>query len=106
MSTSRRASRRSKWSSRRSARAAAGLRTWRSSSPSFATKPRLSDGPTMTILLLAEHDGTSLKPATLHSVTAAQKIGGEIHVLVAGNNAQSAAQAAARIAGVAKVLHA
>ena len=52
----------------------------------------------MTTLIIAEHNGTSLQPATLHAVTAAQKIGGEIHVLVAGNSAQAAAQAAAKIA--------
>jgi len=60
----------------------------------------------MTILILADHDGASLQPATLHTVTAAQKIGGELHILVAGSNSQGAAQAAAKIAGVAKVLHA
>ena len=60
----------------------------------------------MTTLLIAEHDGASIQPATLHAVTAAQKIGGEIHVLVAGSNAQRVAEAAAKIAGVAKVLHA
>ena len=58
----------------------------------------------MTMLLIAEHTGTSLQPATLHTVAAAQKIGGEIHVLVAGSGAQPVAQAAAKIAGVAKVL--
>jgi len=60
----------------------------------------------MTTLLIAEHDGASLQSATLHAVTAAQKIGGEIHVLVAGSGAQGAAQAAAKVPGVAKVLHA
>jgi electron transfer flavoprotein alpha subunit len=60
----------------------------------------------MAILVLAEHDNASLRPATLHTVTAAQKIGGDIHVLVAGANAAAAAQAAAAIPGVAKVLHA
>ena len=60
----------------------------------------------MTTLLIAEHDGATLQSATLHTVTAAQKIGGEIHVLVAGSSAQGAAQAAAKISGVAKVLHA
>src|SRR6185436_20313690 len=66
-----------------------------------------SKGPvTMTTLLIAEHNGTSLQSATLHTVTAAQKIGGEIHMLVAGSGAQAAAQAAAKIPGVAKVLHA
>jgi electron transfer flavoprotein alpha subunit len=60
----------------------------------------------MAILILADHDNTSLKPATLNTVTAAQKIGGDIHVLIVGANAGPAAQAAAAIAGVAKVLHA
>src|SRR5206468_5912004 len=60
----------------------------------------------MAILILADHDNASLKPATLNTVTAGQKIGGEIHVLVAGANAGAAAQAAAAIPGVAKVLHA
>ncbi|RKP59259.1 electron transfer flavoprotein subunit alpha/FixB family protein [Pararobbsia silviterrae] len=58
----------------------------------------------MTILILAEHDNQSIKSATLNTVAAGQKIGGDIHVLVAGHNAQSAADAAAKIAGVAKVL--
>jgi electron transfer flavoprotein alpha subunit len=60
----------------------------------------------MTLLILADHDNVALRPATLNTVAAAQRIGGEIHVLVAGSGAQSAAQAAARIPGVAKVLHA
>jgi electron transfer flavoprotein alpha subunit len=60
----------------------------------------------MSILVLADHDNASLKPATYHTVTAAQKIGGDIHVLVAGGSAGAAAQAAAAIPGVAKVLHA
>ena len=54
----------------------------------------------MSILVLAEHDNASLKSATLHAVTAAQKIGGEIHILVAGAGAQVAADAAAKVAGV------
>ena len=58
----------------------------------------------MTILVIAEHDNASIKGATLNTVAAAQKIGGEIHVLVAGHNAQGAAEAAAKIAGVSKVL--
>ncbi len=60
----------------------------------------------MTILVIAEHDHGTLKGATLNTVAAAQKIGGEIHVLVAGHNADGAAKAAAQIAGVAKVLNA
>ncbi|PVX81138.1 electron transfer flavoprotein subunit alpha/FixB family protein [Paraburkholderia unamae] len=58
----------------------------------------------MTILVIAEHDNASVKAATLNTVAAAQKIGGDVHVLVAGHNAQAAAEAAAKIAGVAKVL--
>ena len=58
----------------------------------------------MTILVIAEHDNASIKAATLNTVAAASKIGGDIHVLVAGSNAQGAADAAAKIAGVAKVL--
>jgi electron transfer flavoprotein alpha subunit len=58
----------------------------------------------MSILVLAEHDNSSLKSATLHAVTAAQKIGGDIHILVAGAGAQGAADASAKVAGVAKVL--
>jgi len=60
----------------------------------------------MTTLIIADHNHASLQAAMLNTVTAAQKIGGDIHVLVAGSDAQEAAQAASRIAGVAKVLHA
>ncbi|MDD2925033.1 FAD-binding protein [Rhodoferax sp.] len=59
----------------------------------------------MTTLIIAEHDNTTLKPATLNTVTAAAQCGGDIHVLVAGHNAGAVATAAAQIAGVAKVLH-
>ena len=58
----------------------------------------------MAILVIAEHDNGSLKPATLNAVTAAAALGGDIHVLVAGSNAQAAASAAAAVLGVAKVL--
>ncbi|HXH01687.1 MAG TPA: FAD-binding protein [Candidatus Competibacteraceae bacterium] len=58
----------------------------------------------MSILVLAEHDNAHLKPATLNAVTAAAQIGGEIHVLVAGANCGAVAEAAAQVAGVAKVL--
>jgi electron transfer flavoprotein alpha subunit len=58
------------------------------------------------ILVVAEHDNASIKGATLNTVTAALACGGEVHVLVAGAGAAGAAQAAAKIAGVAKVLHA
>jgi electron transfer flavoprotein alpha subunit len=60
----------------------------------------------MTVLVIAEHDNASLRKATLHAVAAAQKIGGELHVLVAGHQAQGAAKGAAQIPGVTKVLHA
>jgi len=60
----------------------------------------------MTSLVIAEHDNASIKGATLNTVTAALKCGGDVHVLVAGNNAGAAAAAAAQIAGVTKVLHA
>ena len=57
----------------------------------------------MSVLVLAEHDNAALGRASLHAVTAARAFGGEIHLLVAGS--APAAQAAARVAGVAKVLH-
>jgi electron transfer flavoprotein alpha subunit len=58
----------------------------------------------MSILVIAEHDNGSLKSSTAHAVTAASKLGGETHVLVAGSGAQGAAQEAAKLAGVSKVL--
>jgi len=58
----------------------------------------------MSTLVIAEHSNNELKSATHHTVTAAQALGGEIHVLVAGGGCQAAAEAAARIPGVAKVL--
>ncbi len=64
----------------------------------------------MACLVIAEHDHGTLKGATLNTVTAAAEVArfgsGEVHVLIAGHNAGGAAQAAARLAGVAKVLHA
>jgi electron transfer flavoprotein alpha subunit len=60
----------------------------------------------MTALVIAEHDHGTLKPATLNTVTAALACGGDVHVLIAGLNASGAAQAAAQIAGVTKVIHA
>ena len=60
----------------------------------------------MTVLVIAEHDNASIKPATLNTVTAAAQCGGDVHVLIAGHNAGEAAKAAAAIAGVAKVIHA
>ena len=59
----------------------------------------------MTSLVIAEHDNAGIKPATLNTVTAAAQCGGDVHVLVAGNNAGAAAAAAAHIVGVTKVLH-
>lgn len=58
----------------------------------------------MSILVIAEHDNKTLNAATLHVVAAAQKIGGDITVLVAGSGAQAVADAAAKVAGVGKVL--
>jgi electron transfer flavoprotein alpha subunit len=60
----------------------------------------------MAVLVIAEHDHGTLKGATLNTVTAAAQCGGDVHVLIAGQDAQGAAQAAAAIAGVAKVLQA
>ncbi len=58
----------------------------------------------MATLVIAEHDNASLKGATLNTVAAAKAIGGDIHVLVAGSGCGAAAEAAAKVAGVAKVL--
>lgn len=58
----------------------------------------------MAVLVIAEHNNDALKGATLNTVSAAQKIGGEIHILVAGSACTGVAQAAARVAGVTKVL--
>ncbi|MDR6231484.1 electron transfer flavoprotein alpha subunit [Pseudomonas sp. SORGH_AS199] len=58
----------------------------------------------MAILVIADHDNANLFGATLNTVAAAQAIGGDIHVLVAGQNAQPVADAAAKLAGVGKVL--
>ena len=60
----------------------------------------------MTALVLAEHDNKSFNAATLHAVTAASQVGGDIHILVAGSGSQPVAEQAAKVAGVAKVLHA
>jgi electron transfer flavoprotein alpha subunit len=60
----------------------------------------------MAALVIAEHDNATIKGATLNTVTAAIACGGDVHVLIAGQGAQDAAAAAARIAGVVKVLHA
>ncbi len=58
----------------------------------------------MTALVIAEHDNASLKGSTLNTVTAAIQCGGDVHVLVAGGSCGAAAEAASKIAGVAKVL--
>ena len=58
----------------------------------------------MSVLVIAEHDNQSVKPATLHAVTAAVQIGGDIVVLVAGSGCEPAAQKAAAVAGVKKIL--
>ena len=59
----------------------------------------------MAVLLVAEHDNASLKDATHKALAAAAQMGGEVHVLVAGNNASGAAAQAAKLTGVARVLH-
>jgi electron transfer flavoprotein alpha subunit len=58
----------------------------------------------MTTLLVAEHDNRSVKDATAKALSAAAAIGGPVHVLIAGKDCQPAAEAAAKLAGVAKVL--
>jgi electron transfer flavoprotein alpha subunit len=58
----------------------------------------------MSVLVVAEHDNKEIKKATLNTVAAAQKLGGDIHVVVAGHQAGDAAKAAASISGVSKVL--
>ena len=58
----------------------------------------------MSILVFAEHDNSTLKADTLKTVAAAQAIGGDIHLLVAGSNCQTIAQEAAKVNGVSKVL--
>ncbi|WP_310645171.1 FAD-binding protein [Limnohabitans sp.] len=60
----------------------------------------------MTTLVIAEHDNAAIKGATLNTVTAAAAIGADVHVLVAGHNADAAAAAAAQIMGVSQVVHA
>ena len=58
----------------------------------------------MAVLLLAEHDNKSLAPATAKALSAAQKFGGKVDILVAGENASGVAEAAAKLQGVRKVL--
>ncbi|HKA42243.1 MAG TPA: FAD-binding protein [Burkholderiales bacterium] len=59
----------------------------------------------MSVLVIAEHDGRQLKPGVTNAVAAAAKMGGDIAVLIAGYQCAAAAQAAAKVAGVKKVLH-
>jgi electron transfer flavoprotein alpha subunit len=59
----------------------------------------------MTTLVIADHDNTQVKGATRSAITAAVKIGAPVNVLVAGHNAAKAAESAAKVAGVAKVIH-
>jgi electron transfer flavoprotein alpha subunit len=58
----------------------------------------------MTVLLVAEHDNSRLNEATARALSAATQIGGDVHVLVAGNGARAAAEEASKLAGVSKVL--
>ena len=67
---------------------------------------KLTPGHTMSILVVAEHNNQALNPATLNTITAAAKLGGDIDVLVAGHNCKSVADAAAQVAGVKRVIHA
>ncbi len=60
----------------------------------------------MSVLVIAEHDNAEIWPATLNTVTAALELDGEVHLLVAGSGCAAAADAGAKIAGVAKVLSA
>ncbi|MDX6750339.1 FAD-binding protein [Geminicoccaceae bacterium 1502E] len=59
----------------------------------------------MAVLVLAQHDNASLAKATLHAVTAASQLPGDVHLLVAGESCGAVAEAAAKVAGVARVLH-
>jgi electron transfer flavoprotein alpha subunit len=59
----------------------------------------------MTALVIAEHDHRQLKGGTANAVAAAAKMGGDVHILVAGTNTKPVAEAASKLAGVAKVLH-
>ena len=59
----------------------------------------------MSALVIAEHDKSHLRGGTANAVTAAAKMGGDVHVLVAGSGARAAAEEASKLAGVSKVLH-
>ena len=65
-----------------------------------------SQGDRLAALVIAEHDKTHLKGGTANAITAAHKMAGDVHVLVAGSGSKAAADAAAKLAGVTKVLHA
>lgn len=58
----------------------------------------------MTTLLVAEHDNGALKDTTAKALTAAAQLGGDVHILVAGQNCRAAAEAASKLAGVSKVI--
>ena len=58
----------------------------------------------MSALVIAEHDKTHLRGGTQNAITAAAKMGGDVHVLVAGSGARAAADEAAKLAGVSKVI--
>jgi electron transfer flavoprotein alpha subunit len=60
----------------------------------------------MAVLVVAEHDNKTVKKATLNAVAAAQKLGSDVHILIAGHQAGEAAKAAAQVSNVKKVLHA
>ena len=60
----------------------------------------------MSVLVIAEHDNQALKSSTLNTITAASQLGGDMNVLVAGHQAAAVAEAAAKLPGIAKVLHA
>ena len=60
----------------------------------------------MSILVIAEHNNSELNPSTLHTITAASQVGGDITVLVAGHNAGAVATECANVAGVSSVIHA
>ena len=59
----------------------------------------------MAALVIAEHDKSHLRGGTANAITAAHKMAGDVHVLVAGSGAKAAAEAASKLKGVAKVLH-
>ena len=58
----------------------------------------------MSVLIIAEHDNTALNPSTLNTVTAASQIGGDVHLLIAGCNADTVVEAARSVAGISKVI--